>query len=621
MALVDAAPSREEGRLLGHSIIPTLRSLTTRQRVVVTLFYCVVFPYYWWTAVSSGPSGIPDYYNQLTDSFLAGHLDMLYQPPKGLLRLANPYLSSENGAYQHQYHDLILWHGHFYIGWGVTPVVTLFLPWRALGVGDMPVSLAAVIFACVGLFFAVLLFLTLLDRFLPGTSLWTVAVALAALALCSVVPFMLRRPAVYEVEIISGYAFLMLALYLLASGCLRSRLVAWRLGLGSLCLGLAFGARAVLIPVTLLAAALVFVVVLHDTANRRTKQVLSYGSLIFVPLGVVLLLALAYNYARFGSPFQYGNEYSLGGVYTRNLHLFSLRYLRPGLTYMVFKPIYFTLSFPYVGLTNFPLPASLPAGYSIEAIGGFLDTTPFVVLLGGIAFVGLRDRMSREFRAVLLALTALGVLGLLTVAFAIWDVTQEYEADYLSLLLIPALLVWSALRGGRGWGRRVMKAFGAVLIVYSCAIGFALSFSGYYDSLLVNNPGTFWTLERYTSFLPTTVTKLLGHPDLVRVYYVGGGGTYQPTLRETGVSRLPLHVDVVAPDSSWQMKLVLEAGLPTERAVHVTVRNGDVIRHVTVGAYPSAVLVPLAGGVDRIRITVADRELALIKGSSFVREG
>jgi hypothetical protein len=329
----------------------------------------------------------------------------------------------------------------------------------------------------------------------------------------------------------------------------------------------------------------------------------------------------AYNYARFGSPLQYGNEYSLGGVYTRNLHLFSLRYLKPGLTYMVLKPIYFTLSFPYVGLTNFPLPASLPAGYSVEAIGGFLDTTPFVVLLGGIAFVGLRDRMSREFRAVLLALTALGVLGLLTVAFAIWDVTQEYEADYLSLLFLPALLVWSALRGGRGWRRRVMKAVGAVLIVYSCVVGFALSFSGYYDLLLVNNPGTFWTLERYTSFLPTTVTKLVGHPDLVRVYDVGGGGTYQPILRETGVFRLPLHVYVVAPDSSWQMKLVLEAGLPTQRAVHVTVRNGDVIRHVTVGAHPSVVLVPLAEGVDRIRITAADRELALIKGSSFVREG
>jgi len=41
---------------------------------------------------------------------------------------------------------------------------------------------------------------------------------------------------------------------------------------------------------------------------------------------------------------------------------------------------------------------------------------------------------------------------------------------------------------------------------------------------------------------------------------------------------------------------------------------------VTVGAHPSAVLVPLTGGVDRIRITVVDRELALIKGSSFVRK-
>ena len=122
-----------------------------------------------------------------------------------------------------------------------------------------------------------------------------------------------------------------------------------------------------------------------------------------------------------------------------------------------------------------------------------------------------------------------------------------------------------------------MKVVGAVLIVYSCVVGFALSFSGYYDSLLVNNPQTFWTLERYTSFIPTTVTKLVGHPDLVRVYYAGGGGTFQPTLRETGVFRIPLHVDVVAPDSSWQMKLVLEAGLPssTRRSRHRAQRDCD----------------------------------------------
>jgi len=612
------APGGRRLHIAPHA--PRARSLVTPRRALLALFYALVFPFYWWTAVSSRNIHVRDFYNEFTDSILAGHLDMPYRPPKGLVALSNPYDPTLNAPYQRLYHDLILWHGHFYIGWGTTPVFTLFLPWRVLGVGDMPESVAAVIFSCVGLFFAVLLFLTLLDRFLPGTSLLKTMVAVTALAFCSVIPFILRRPAVYEVEISSGYAFMMLALYLLASGCLRRRLIAWRLGLGSLCLGLAFGGRPVLTPVALLAALLTFAVIMRNGANRHLNPVIRYGALVFGPMGVLGCLALAYNHVRFGSPLQYGLSYAISGSYIRNLHLFNFSYMVPSLTYILINPIYFSLSFPYVALSPQLLPVTLPPGYIVESVAGILVTTPFLLFAAGIPFVGQRDRASREFRTALYAMAGLGLLSLLLVAFTIWGVTQEVEVDYVTLLLVPALLVWCALTRGRGWQRSVTRVIGAAAILYASLIGFAVSFSGYYDALLQNNAGEFWTLERLTSFIPTTITELVGHPDLVRVYYIGGGGTFQPTLTGARVIAVPLHVSVVAPDSSWQLRMVLRPKLPANGTVDVTVSYQNTERHVVVGGNATVIVVPLESGVDRIRLSAPTGEAATIVTSNFARK-
>jgi hypothetical protein len=593
--------------------------MVTRRRVLLSCFYALVFPFYWWTAVSSGNVRIRDYYNQFTNSILAGHIDMPFRPPKGLLALKDPYDPALNSTYQRWYHDLILYHGHFYFSWGTTPVFTLFLPWRVLGAGDMPVSLAAVIFSCVGLFFAVLLFLTILDRFLPGTSLAKTAVAVTALAFCSVVPFILRRPAVYEVEILSGYAFMMLALYLLASGCLRERLIAWRLGLGSLCLGLAFGGRPVLTPVAALAALLAFAVVMRNSANRHVKPVLRYGAIIFAPIGVLLFLALWYNFARFGSPFQYGYPYALGGTEVRNLHLFSFAYMSPSLTYMLINPIYFTLSFPFVGFNTGVLPVTLPQGYIVETVAGVLVTTPFLILSGGIPFIGRHDRASREFRAVLYAIAAFGLLAMLLVAYSIWGVTQECEVDYVSLLLIAALLVWCEVTRAKRWRGLTLKVVGVAAILYASFVGFAISFTGYYGMLQENNPGTYWTLERATSFIPTAITTIEGRPDLVRVYYPLELGTYQPTLTDIRVVSLPLHVDVVSPDSSWRLQLKFGPAPASGRPLDLTVSYGNRAHHVSLSRHSDVVVVPLEGGLVRIRLSVPVGQMAMIARASFVR--
>ena len=88
-----------------------------------------------------------------------------------------------------------------------------------------------------------------------------------------------------------------------------------------------------------------------------------------------------------------------------------------------------------------------------------------------------------------------------------------------SFFLIPGLLGWFVLSSGRG--RRILSALGAVLIFYGCVVGAAISVYGYYDALRTTHPGTYWSLDRLSSPLPTALTMILGHPVIARTFPVG----------------------------------------------------------------------------------------------------
>ena len=230
------AGRRPSSRALDHPDAPITDRASARRCDTVLLRRVSL---YWWTAVSSGPSGIPTTTTSSPTASSPAASTCSTNRRRGssgwrirTCRARTAPISTSTTTSSSGTATSTRVGGH--ADCHAVPAVA------ALGVGDMPVSLAAVIFACVGLFFAVLLFLTLLNRFLPGmaggASRGRRSRCAAWCRSCSAVQRSTRSDHL-------GYAFLMLALYLLASGCLRSRLVAWRLGLGSLCLGLAFGAR------------------------------------------------------------------------------------------------------------------------------------------------------------------------------------------------------------------------------------------------------------------------------------------------------------------------------------------------------------------------------------------
>ncbi len=338
-----------------------------------------------------------------------------------------------------------------------------------------------------GLLAAVALLHLMIRRLLPRTPDWLLVVATIGLALTNVAPFLLRRPAQYEVAISAGLCFEMLGLLAVLSAVWASPVRLWRLALGSLCLGLAIGARPTLVIGGAAALAAVLYLRHHGPGGR------GIAVQALVPFIVCGFLLAGYNQVRFGSPGEFGQRYQLAGLDVTKKPTAQLSYLAPGVFTYLLVPPRVALTFPHFFLMNdTEYPGTLPDGYTGTPSGGIAEPTgrmfptmPITLLILALPVLW-RRRREDETPALLFA-SGLGLLSLAVVfllAIALWGTTQRYEMDFASLALLGAFLVWALLlqRSRRLMTRRTVAAVGLVLSVFGAAVGTAVSFTGYDDT-------------------------------------------------------------------------------------------------------------------------------------------
>ena len=208
------------------------------------------------------------------------------------------------------------------------------------------------------------------------------------IALTNVVPFILRRPAEYEVAISGAYFFEM-------SGCTSSPRLSsrppvrpWRMAWGSLLLGLALLARPVdgRRPVSAARHRLLFRR-RGDSRRRRARDSRT------VRLCVVVLMV--YNAIRFGGFGDFGTRYQLAGLDVKHLRSSSSPTSCPAPSAICSSPAQVSLVFPHVFLQTtaqypFAVPRAMrgiPAMLGPEIAGGMLPTmpiTPAPVVAGGV---------------------------------------------------------------------------------------------------------------------------------------------------------------------------------------------------------------------------------------------
>ena len=201
---------------------------------------------------------------------------------------------------------------------------------------------------------------------------------------------------------------------------------------------------------------------------------------------------------------------------------------------------------------------------------------------------------------------AAGLIVLLFLSYEFFATTERYEVDFAGLLLFVAFAGWFALASGPPRRRRrAVRVIGAVLALWGCLAGVAISFTGYLDMLRRNNPATYRSLEDDTSTLSTVIAMVAGRPIIGTVQAPNAAQVSPVSLTSIGAgvqsfwlpSGTSAEVTIVSPDRR-------EAALVATMAAGAELGTGGTLSVQLINGSRSAGLFPVRAGVMRIPVSL-----------------
>lgn len=205
--------------------------------------------------------------------------------------------------------DVAYYEGHYYVYFGVVPVLLFYLPFYLLTGASFPTAIGVLI-SCI----AFILGITgLLDRFaryhFKRVSLGLLLLLQIPLVMCSGILYLIKFPTFYSLPIMLALAFTVWGLYCWMRGRASEKAWLWYLA-GSLCMALVAGCRPQLLVFSLLAFPLFwrkFITEKHIATKKGIKEFIC----LIAPYAVVAIGIMMYNRARFGSFTDFGANYNL----------------------------------------------------------------------------------------------------------------------------------------------------------------------------------------------------------------------------------------------------------------------------------------------------------------------
>jgi hypothetical protein len=577
-----------------------------RHRAISVGLLATIAWFYIWTVSQALPLPFgtkAGMYPLLTDGFLAGQLSLPLTPHPDLLATKDPY--SDHANRPPFLHDASFYKGKYYAYFGVTPVVLLFLPFRVLGMGNLPESLAVAIFVFGGVLFSLLMLSHIRRTHFPTVPKVSYETYLM-LAFGGAIPFFLRRPAVYEVAIACGVFCLAAAIYFLVSIESAGKVSLWRAGLASLFLGLAVGAR----PHLLLASSLLGLVAWRLWSREKQWPALAVMGALFAPIALVGFALGLYNYARFDSWTEFGRWYQLGGENVRELKFSVLRI--PLFSYLyLWHAGHVNLSFPYTHVMSLTVPVG--GGVTVEPVAGVFYTTPILYVLAFLPVLrSAASNVASQHRTVAGSAHAwawtLVVLALAQVVFlgTFPGATMRYIVDFSPLLMAAAGIVMmgiaTRLATSRWW---VLAKIAMVLLVgVTVFLNVGLGVTGYYDNLRGANPKAFASLKSGSDRVVDALVPWVFTKDLQLVSIDSPGGVEQRVgVPSFWVGDIDAEFEVFAKRDGY-MVFRTDPDIPPERKlvnVRLTIRSaGGYVESHTVGNDEATFVIPVRRGHNQI---------------------
>ena len=284
--------------------------------VVALLLIMCLEPMGWAPLWNGEVPGHRDQYEKITEAFLQGQLYFDVEVDSALLELDNPYdrdARVEAGVESRQWDDMwdhAYYDGHYYMYFGVVPVLLLFMPYRVITGNSLTTYHATQIFAAFFIAGVFLLFAYLTKKFFAKMPLAVFLLLSTAVAVMSIW-YCVSYPALYCTAIISALCMMIWSLYFFVRAVFDGETTPKTFifaAVGSLLGALAFGCR----PTIALGNLMVIPLFITFVRNRKlTGAQWGYTALCVLPYVAVAAGLMWYNYARFDDPFEFGQSYQM----------------------------------------------------------------------------------------------------------------------------------------------------------------------------------------------------------------------------------------------------------------------------------------------------------------------
>jgi hypothetical protein len=390
-------------------------------------------------------SNLMGYYDLFADALLAGRLHIAFHPAQGYI------------------HDMIPFEGRYYIQWGPLPGIFHALP-KVVGLA-LSDRVACILTGWLTSLVFLAIMLHLRRRFFPEVSRGACRWFFFASALATPTAIIALRGTVYHESIGVGALCILASLYAFARS-IESSSLKWAAVSGAM-IGLAMLCRVTLV---FYAPALFIFLGLALYVQRRSIPALLGALTAFsVPVFLGGALQMIYNAARFGSPWDYGNNYLVDATGEAP---FALSRVPENIKHYLLVLPEFKADFPWVEHVGWtPLVETLRA----EDVSSLLLASPFV-LLGLVAWKLVRPGSGPLGLRIFFGAAALGsgTLFLMLLTFA--SAARRYTQDFFSVWMVIAFIGFAMWRPPR-LPSAVAKPAGWAVLAVSVFLHLHLSFT------------------------------------------------------------------------------------------------------------------------------------------------
>jgi len=294
------------------------------------------------------PKWLKMYSHHMTDALLKKQLHLDIEVPKSLLSAERPY----DRAYRKQkgisdfdvITDASFYKGKYYSYYGMVPVILLFAPYKLLTGNYLPTSMGAFLFGSIATVLLMLLWKQIAQNYLKKIPYFFFLIGGGALYAFSLIPTMLTIIHFHLIAQYSALSFVILGVMMLLQA--KEKLSIKCLAISSFSFALAVGCRppalfwSILIPV-----------LLWDK-RKELINASKYLLAIIIPFVIVGSILAWYNYARFDSPFVFGENILImfvnQGMYNQISIIGKIHSFIKTVLFVLFNPPNLDLTFPFI---------------------------------------------------------------------------------------------------------------------------------------------------------------------------------------------------------------------------------------------------------------------------------